>query len=540
MTDRVSSAALPLRRPPLWRLLIRHEWRLTIRDFTGRTMGRGSSAKPRKPIGRKRSIFTFTALFVFMHALGSFTLVLPRHWSDSPAQRLVAMLVMLLLFTLMLSMAMSRVVSAFHERRDLDLMLAAPIAPMLILCIRAITVVAAVTMMFAIFIYPIANVAVASGRWWMARLYPLLPLMALTATAIGLMLTGALVRLIGVRRARVGLQIFSALFGASIYLISQAQHLLPRGAADRWTSWLARTAMSDDSPWPLAFTIRIAAGEPLAWLAFVVGSVALFVSALWLSRRRFSEVAQTPEADARVLTPARAAVERRIAHGFARGLFIRLLHKEWRLILRAPQLLSQILLQLLYLLPLVFLSFGRGASAMALGSAALVAASVALTGTLAASLAWLTVSGEDAPDLLAASPLAPLSLLTAKLLAAVLPPLALAWLVGIGIARSDAAAGLVIAVYATLACVSAALIATANPLPGKRSDFQRRSRGNVFIAIVEQLGYLTWAAAAGIAVHGPLVWCVALTALALLFPALMAWRLRTRLAAGNGLPIGAG
>ena len=67
----------------------------------------------------------------------------------------------------------------------------------------------------------------------MARLYPLVPLMALLATAVALGLTGAFVRLVGVRRARVGLQVFSALIGASFYLVSQARQFLPTPDRER-------------------------------------------------------------------------------------------------------------------------------------------------------------------------------------------------------------------------------------------------------------------------------------------------------------------
>ena len=88
---------------------------------------------------------------------------------------------------------------------------------------RAATVVAAVMVhTFALFVFPLADVGIPMGRWWTGRLYLLVPTMALLATGVALTLTGAVVRAIGVRRARVGLQIFSALVGASFYLVSQA------------------------------------------------------------------------------------------------------------------------------------------------------------------------------------------------------------------------------------------------------------------------------------------------------------------------------
>ncbi len=528
--DPSSSARLPPRlaahRPPLWWVLVRHEWRLTIRGF--RSFSRGGSggkdAAPRKRIGHKRFVFNIVAAAVFLHALGLFTLVLPRHWSDSLPQRLAAVVVMLLLFTLMLSAAMSRIVSAFHERRDLDLLLAAPISPMLILAIRAITVIVAVTTMFAIFIFPIADVGVATGHWWMARLYPLVLLMAMLTTAIALLLTGALVRLIGIRRARVGLQIFSALVGASFYLLSQAQNFFPIDLRLRVTAWFAGAIRSDTEAGPIAslsrFLSHVASGDPWAWLIFAIGSIGLFVVALWVTRKRFFDIAQMPEADARVTAPVRAKVDRRIARGFSGSPFVTLVRKEWRLILRAPQLLSQILLQLLYLLPLLFLAFTRDGGRMSWSGPAAAAGVVGLAATLATSLAWLTVSAEDAADLLAGSPRSRALILGSKLIAATLPPIAIVTMIAIGTMRRSATDATIVWVFGVLACVSAAILAAAVPTSGKRSDFQRRHRGRGLFAFVEAFQFLLWSGAAGAAVAGYWLVAAGLTVLALVMPAI--------------------
>lgn len=525
------------RHRPLWLTLLIHESRLFWRGVEPILRG-----KKRKAPGRTRLALTTLAALVFVHALGfGVVLALPSQWVDTPALRAGALLALLLLATWLISAAMTRIVAAFYERRDLDLLLSAPVDAGLVLAVRVAAVTVSTWALFALFVYPILNMAMLLGRFWMAPYYVLLPLLAMLATALALLVSGAVIRVLGVRRARAALQIVAALSGALIYLASQAGSFVAQDTRHTVLAWITRQTHEADASWIATSAIALMRGDALAWLVFPLLCAAALALSVRATRARFVASAQTPEATARGATLSDAASTRRIARGFARRASLRLVTKEWTLLLRDPRLLTQVALQLLYLLPLVFFSFGRGTSAVTLGTAALVAASVALAGTLAASLAWLTVSGEDAPDLLAASPLAPLAILSAKLIAAVLPPLALAWLVGIGIGRDDASAGLVITFYATLACVSAALIATANPLPGKRSDFQRRARGNVLIAIVEQFGYLAWAVAAGAAAHGALPWCAALTALALVFPAAMAWRLRARLSAGSGLlPIGAG
>src|SRR4029077_3637360 len=77
--------------------------------------------------------------------------------------------------------------------------------------------------------------------------------------------------------------------------------------------------------------------------------------------------------------------------------------KEWTLLLRDPWLASQTLMQLLYLLPpalLLWRSFVDDSGALAL----IVPVLIMAAGQLAGGLAWLTISGEDAPDLVAAAP----------------------------------------------------------------------------------------------------------------------------------------
>ena len=72
--------------------------------------------------------------------------------------------------------------------------------------------------------------------------------------------------------------------------------------------------------------------------------------------------------------------------------------KEWTLLIRDPWLASQTLMQLLYLLPpalMLWQAFGRGVDDLVL----LVPVLVMAAGQLAGGLAWLAISGEDAPDL---------------------------------------------------------------------------------------------------------------------------------------------
>ena len=78
--------------------------------------------------------------------------------------------------------------------------------------------------------------------------------------------------------------------------------------------------------------------------------------------------------------------------------------KEWTLLRRDPWLASQTLMQLLYLLPpglMLWRAFGSHNDDLVL----LVPVLVMAAGQLAGGLAWLAISGEDAPDLVATAPI---------------------------------------------------------------------------------------------------------------------------------------
>jgi ABC-2 type transport system permease protein len=258
----------PAEAPPLWWVLVRLEWRLTIRDyFNAAGRRRKSTATARsKPVGSRRAIIGLVVFQLLLHAMAvAVTWWFPRRWHDTAMTRMAVVAVFAFVGTFMLSTAMSRVVAAFHERRDLDLLLSAPVSPTLLLAIRTATVAVATLSTFAFFVFPFVDVGVILGRWWMARLYLLLPLIALIMTSIALSLTDLVVRLVGARRARIGLQIFSALVGASIYLVSQAVRSLPTHISAGMRQWFASITRVDDAPWPVEFIARLARGDGSAW-----------------------------------------------------------------------------------------------------------------------------------------------------------------------------------------------------------------------------------------------------------------------------------
>jgi ABC-2 type transport system permease protein len=160
--------------------------------------------------------------------------------------------------------------------------------------------------------------------------------------------------------------------------------------------------------------------------------------------------------------------------------------------------MSQSLMQLLYLVPPAFLlwhSFGTGAEAV------LVPVLVMAAGQLAGGLAWLAVSGEDAPELVATAPLHGSQILRAKTEAVM-------GAVGIVFAPLVIALALASPLYAAVAVVgvmAAAASATHIQLcfraQAKRSHFRRRQTSSRIATFAEAFVSIGWAGAAALAAN---------------------------------------
>jgi ABC-2 type transport system permease protein len=175
--------------------------------------------------------------------------------------------------------------------------------------------------------------------------------------------------------------------------------------------------------------------------------------------------------------------------------------KEILLILRDPWLLSQSLMQLLYLLPpaaMLWHSYALDGGVAVVVVPVLVMAA----GQLAGGLAWLTICGEDAPDLVLTAPVGPQRLLRSKLeavglcIAVVFAPLVL----GLGFYSASAAVLAFAGVAASAA--SATAIQFWFRAQARRTQFRRRHTSSRFATLSEAFASIMWAAAAGLAVAG--------------------------------------
>jgi ABC-2 type transport system permease protein len=311
-------------------------------------------------------------------------------------------------------------------------------------------------------------------------------------------LTVALFRLIGPRRTRLVAQIVAAVIGAAFVIGLQAAAILSHGTLSRIAvlqeaAVVARAPDPDSFVWWPAHAIL---GDPAALAGLLAVSLVLIGAAAAVFSRRFGEhaviagglappaVARPRRATFQALTPRRA-----------------LRRKEWVLLARDPWLMSQTLMQILYLLPpalLLWRSFADGIGAMVL----LVPVLVMAAGQLAGGLAWLAISGEDAPDLVASAPVAAARILAAKV-EAVMGGIALVFLpLALTMALASPLDALICALGIALAALAATLIQLAFRTEARRSHFRRRHTASRVATFAEAFSSITWASTAGLAAAG--------------------------------------
>jgi len=159
-------------------------------------------------------------------------------------------------------------------------------------------------------------------------------------------------------------------------------------------------------------------------------------------------------------------------------------------------------MQLLYLVPpAIFLwrSFSDSSTAIVLITPVIVMAA----GQLAGGLAWLTISGEDAADLVATAPLPPSRVIRAKIevvliaIGAVFAPLVAALALVAPLQAAVTAAGIL------LGAASSTAIQLWFRAQAKRSAFRRRQTSSRLATFAEAFSSIGWAATAALALAVP-------------------------------------
>ena len=456
-------------------------WREAIAMMTGGRRTRGIAL-----------ILVLGLVFLFLHLL-AYGLLAPWVQQGITADKPTLVLLTgggLLFWSVMLSQALESVTRVYYARSDLDLILSSPASSRRLFAVRTGAVALSTIVLSCLLASPMIDMLIVlDGPRWLAAYGTLAALGALSA-AIAVTITITLFRIVGPKRTRLIAQIVAALVGAGFVIGIQAAAILYYGSFSRFSLFqsaeFVAAAPGIDSP--LWFAARAGMGD-LAALGIAAligfGALALTIAATASSYGRHAISAtglshirsrRRPAANAFRATSQRAVLRA----------------KEWRLLQRDPWLLSQTLMQILYLLPpalLLWINYGDSAGAFVVVVPVLVMAA----GQLAGGLAWLAISGEDAHDLVVTAPVAPRAVLTAKIeavlviIAAVLAPLLLL------LALSSVQMAVVTAVCAMLSAGSATTIQLWFRVVAKRSMFRRRQVASRAATLSEAFASILWA-----------------------------------------------
>jgi len=388
---------------------------------------------------------------------------------------------------LMLSSAIKSSVLVLFERSDLDLLLSSPLPSHSIFSVRLAGVAASTAAVYLFFLAPFAHAGLLQEQWRWLGVYPGVISVAVLCSCAAMLLTLGLVRVLGARRTRVVAQVIGALAGALFVIASQLHSLSSRESQGRVREMLDGLLRQDGmSDHPLLLPARALLGEPLPMLLLAALAAVVFVLTARRTHRFFAHGLQLAASAARAGTAPTAPLRPR----FGRSLFSTVVVKEWRLVVRDPHLLSQVLLQLLFLLPLFFLIFQRSdVQVQALGTGLAL-----LCGSLTGALAWIALSAEDAPDLLLVSPASLSTVRRAKLAAAIMPVLALVAVPLLWLTVRMPATGLIVCFVVGGAVLGAGLIVFWCGRPGVRSNFKGRGKGGVVMNMLEMFNSLAWGA----------------------------------------------
>ncbi len=500
----------------------RHEMCLLWRNWLSlMTAGKRS----REPV----LVIVAVVFAVLMHLLAYYLIAPVARAGISPDKTTLVVLTggAFLSCSLMLSQAMESVTRAFYARADLDLILSSPASARRVFAVRMMAIAISTTLLTTVIAAPFINaVVVYDGSRWLAA-YGVLVAMGALSTAFAIAATVALFRSLGPKRTRLISQIVSAVVGAGFVIGAQAAAIISTGSIARLSflrseDFVALAPEAASAIWWPAHAIMgdmtalaVALGASLGLLALVItvfsanfgDHIVAASGAVYEGKKK-----QRPREAFRPTSTKRA-----------------LRHKEWMLLRRDPWLMSQTLMQILYLLPpalLLWRNFGDDLGGLVI----LVPVIVMASGQLAGGLAWLAVSGEDAPDLVASAPISERAIIAAKIeavlgaVAMVVAPL----LVVVAFAAPKIAA--VAALGVAVSALSGTMIQIWFRAQAKRSNFWRRQTSSRVATVAEALSSILWAGTAALVAAGS--WFALGMALVAAFTLAGAWLIRPRQANG--------
>ena len=454
-------------RPGSFPWLLAHEVRMSIR---ARRRGKRSIA-----IGLVLLAVYIAVGVAIGLALRGFEIV------PSPAMLTGALAASVVIMSFMTTQAMLGSQRTLYETGDLDLLLSAPIPPRTVLLAKLAGIATSVVISFALLVLPLTIPIALMGHPGLLGIPALVAALALVSACLGLGFMLAVAVIAGPRAARTVGQILAALLGGAIFILSQLLSNNPgrRGSGQALFRWFNDNHIGASGP--SALPGRAAFGDPVA-IALLLGfGLAIFAAAGWIFGRTFLNSYQNAGMHL-ARRPAASTSRKSIGRHFRAGMFATMFAKEWRLLARDPALVFQIVLRFIYLVPVMLFAFGSRSGPSVAPWIAFI--SVLVAGQVVGSFAWLTISGEDAPDLLAVAPVSRRQVERIKLISALAMAAPLALVPSIAIALLTPLGALITLCFTAAGGALAGLIELKWQKPMPRKTFNRRRPGSIVASLL--------------------------------------------------------
>jgi ABC-2 type transport system permease protein len=455
--------------------LLAHEMRITLRQFSGK---------------KRWGAWVGGGLIVLFMLAGG----VPMAWAlrQSPPLattadfNLFAALVALFTFTLLMSQTLSMTVMAFFERGDFDLLFSSPVVPARVLFVRCLSIALAPALLYAAMVSPFLLPAIVLADFRLVAAYGVLAALTLLGAAAGMAAALGLFFLLGPRRTKTVGQILAAGLGAIVFMAFQIPNVAPGTGANVAAVFKAATQGGRfEAASPLSLFARAVLAEPVALIALLAVALAVFSA---VARALGPAFAHAVAASAGADSPRPPKRQDGRAVRFCAGPKAALIRKEMTLIARDPALISQVLLRVLYFVPLALVlmreSVLQGQDMLVIGATGSI---VMFASQIAGSLAWIAISAEDAPDLIHSAPVSGPVVRAAKLTAALVPVAVLAAAPVALLLVFHPWAGVVTALFTYLASLSVCYVNLWYEKPQKRSAFRRRGQGSMVANLGEAL-----------------------------------------------------
>lgn len=321
--------------------------------------------------------------------------------------------------------ALNRSLEVLYNRGDLTLLLASPVPGRVVLRTRLLDITVTTLLGTFTLVCPLIDVGVlAFGVHWLWG-WPLWVAVTLLLAPLTVLMTLAMVRWLGARRARTAVQVLAIGLGLVAMVATQMPFWgrMSRRGTDPDQAPVTEVTDGASTGWlddlaPLAWLTDAARGQAEgSWLLLVGAAVSWCAAELWL-RRRFVQGAQEATGE--------GAVRRGRAMGFPADAFAlpprrALVRTELRLLRRNPVLLVQCGVQIASLIPvLIGLIVADPAGIGGIGLLAPILVTVAMAVLLTAS--------DEMHEYAHTSPIRLLERVRARATAVAIPFIAFAWI----------------------------------------------------------------------------------------------------------------